>query len=215
MGFGFSEKPQHLTYSPEVYVSQLGHFLDTLHLENPILVGHDIGAAIVALYTIRNPGKVRKLILMDAPLYPVSPPFSMKLLRIPVVGEQFTGEWFLKRALRDGVLNQAVMTETGLDAYLKPYRDDPGARGALLKCVREFDLQPLFAKEIHPGLAKIAIPTLVVWGDGDSYVPLDVGRKLDQDIPASEFVVVLRSGHYVQEERPEEVRAVVKEFLEK
>lgn len=107
------------------------------------------------------------------------------------------------------------MTEAVLDAYLTPYRDDPGARGALLKCVREFDLQPLFAKEIHPGLAKIAIPTLVVWGDGDSYVPLDVGRKLDQDIPASEFVVVLRSGHYVQEERPEEVRAIVKEFLEK
>jgi pimeloyl-ACP methyl ester carboxylesterase len=56
MGFGLSEKPQNLTYSIETYVTQLTKFIENFHLQNPILVGHDIGASIVTLYTLRNPG---------------------------------------------------------------------------------------------------------------------------------------------------------------
>jgi len=215
MGFGLSEKPQNQTYSLDTYVGQLSQFLANFHLDNPILVGHGIGASIVTLYTLRNPGKVHKLILMDAPLYSAAPPLNVRLLRTKLIGGLFTGDWFLKRLLRGGVENQALMTDSLLNDYLKPYHDDPGARVALLKCVRELNLRPVLENELQPNLAKISTPTLVVWGDGDPYVPLDFGRRLDKDIPNSEFVVILRTGHYVQEERPEELRAVLKEFIDK
>jgi pimeloyl-ACP methyl ester carboxylesterase len=215
MGFGFSEKPQNLTYSLDTYVSQLGKFLENLHLDNPILVGHDIGGPIVALYTLRNPGKVRKLILMDAPLYSAAPPLYLRLLRTRAIGGLFTGDWFLKRIFRGGVLNQAVMTDSLLDTYLQPYHDDLGARVTLLKCARELSLRPVLENEIQPNLAKISIPTLIVWGDGDPYAPLDFAKRLDQEIPNSELAVILRTGHYAIEERPEEVRAVMKEFIDK
>jgi len=215
MGFGLSEKPQHLTYSIETYVSQLTKFLENFHLQNPILVGHDISAPIVTLYTLRNPGKVRKLILMNAPLYSEAPSFNVRLLRTKLIGEMFTGDWFLKRIFRDGVQNQAAMPEALIDEYLKPYHDDPGARTALLKCVREFDLRPTLEKEITPNLGKIATPTLILWGDGDPYVPLAFAKKLKDDIPNSTLQVVLRTGHFEIEERPEEVRALLKEFIDK
>jgi pimeloyl-ACP methyl ester carboxylesterase len=54
-----------------------------------------------------------------------------------------------------------------------------------------------------------------VWGDGDPYAPLDFAKRLDQEIPNSELAVILRTGHYAIEERPEEVRAVMKEFIDK
>ncbi len=215
MGFGFSEKPQDTTYSVDLYVEQLGKFLENFHLENPILVGHDAGGVIVTLYTLRNPGKVRKLIIMDAPLYYAPSPLNLRLLRTRLIGDLLSGDWFFERLFRSGVEKQELMTEPLLDAYLKPYHDDPGGRTALLKFVREFNPRPLIENEIQPNLAKLELPTLVVWGDGDAYVPLDFGRKLDQDIPNADFVVILRSGHYVQEERPEEVRAVLKEFIDK
>ena len=53
MGFGLSEKPQNQTYSIETYVSQLTKFIENFHLEH-VIAGHDIGAPIAALYTIRN-----------------------------------------------------------------------------------------------------------------------------------------------------------------
>ncbi len=215
MGFGLSEKPQHVSYSIETYVGQLTKFLDNFHLENPILIGHDIGATIVTLYTIRNPGKVRKLIIMNAPLYPEARSLHVRLLRTRLIGELLTGDWFLKRIFRNGVLNQAVMTDSLLEAYLQPYHDDPGARTALLKCVREFELRPMLEKEITPNLGKIQTPTLILWGDGDPYVPLDFAKKLKDDIPDSTLEVVLRTGHFEIEERPEEVRAQIREFIEK
>jgi pimeloyl-ACP methyl ester carboxylesterase len=215
MGFGLSEKPQQVSYSIETYVSQLAKFLENFHLENPILVGHDIGATIITLYTIRNPGKVRKLVLMNAPLYSAAPSLDIRLLRTKVIGEMFTGDWFLHRIFRNGVLNQAIMTDSLVDAYLKPYRDDPGARTALLKCVREFELRPVLENEITPNLGKIQTPTLILWGDGDPYVPLDFAKKLKDDIPGSTLQVVLRTGHFEIEERPEDVRAQLKEFIDK
>lgn len=215
MGSGLSEKPQNQLYSLETYVNQLGKFIDNFHLENPILGGHDIGAAVVALYTIRNPSKVRKLILMNAPLYPGYSAPGLGLLKLPVIGGLFTADWFLQRTLRGGVLKPAAMPDATVNAYLKPYQDDPGARVALLKQVKELNLDPLLEKEVDPNLAKLQTPTLVVWGDGDPYVPLDFGRKLDAEIPNSDFVVILQTGHYEIEERPEEVRSVIKEFLDK
>ena len=215
MGFGLSEKPQTQTYSIETYVTQLTKFLDNFHLQKPILVGHDIGGAIAALYTLRHPDNVRKLILMNAPLYPETPSFNVRLLRTKFLGEWFTGDWFLKRIFREGVQTQAAMPETLIEEYLEPYHDDPGARTALLKFVREFNLQPTLENEITPNLGKIVTPTLIMWGDGDPYVPLAFGKKLNDDIPNATLQVVLRTGHFEMEERPEEVRALLKEFIDK
>jgi pimeloyl-ACP methyl ester carboxylesterase len=215
MGFGLSEKPQNQTYSIETYVTQLTKFIDTLHLEHVLIAGHDIGAPVAVLYALRNPAKVRKLLLLNAPLYPESSPSHISLLRTKLIGDLFTGDWFLKRILRNGVENKAAMTQTMFDDYLKPYHDDPGARAALLKCVREFNLRPTLEKEITPNLGKIQAPTLLLWGDGDPYVPLDFGKKLKDDIPNSTLSVVLRTGHYAIEERTEEVRAQIKEFIDK
>jgi len=215
MGFGLSEKPASQTYSLDTYVGQLSKFIANFHLDNPILVGHEIGGVIATLYTLRNPGKVRKLIIMDAPLYSAAPPLVMRLLRTRLVGDLFTGDWFLKRILRGGMVKPELMTDATVNDYLKPYHDDPGARSALLKCERELNLRPVLENEVQAHLGKIQTPTLLVWGDGDPYVPLDFAKKLKDDIPNSELYVVLHSGHYVQEERGEDVRAALKEFIDK
>jgi len=215
MGFGLSEKPANQTYSLDTYVGQLSKLIANFHLDNPILVGHEIGGVVATLYTLRNPGKVRKLVIMDAPLYSAAPPLVLRLLRTRLIGGLFTGDWFLRRILRSGMMKPELMTDAIVNDYLKPYHDDPGARGALLKCLRELNLRPVLENEVRANLGKIQTPTLIVWGDGDPYVPLDFAKKLKDDIPNSELYVVLRSGHYIQEERGEDVRAALKEFIDK
>ena len=97
MGFGFSEKPQHTTYSLEAYVAQLGALTTAFHLDRPILVGHGLGAVIAALYAIRHPAKVEKLILMDVPFSSVTLPFSLRALRVPLLGEWFARDWVIEQ----------------------------------------------------------------------------------------------------------------------
>ena len=214
MGSGLSEKPQNQTYSIDTHVAQLGKLIDEFHLDNAILVGHGVGAAIAMVYTVRNPSKVRKLVVMNAPLFPGYSATGLWLLKLPLVGGMLTNDWFIQRTLRGGVSKPESLQDAVLDMYLQPYRDDPGARVALLKQVKELNLDPVLEKEVVPNLTKLQVPTLIVWGANDPYVPLDLGKKLDTDIPNDEFPVILNTGHYELEERPEEVRAVIKEFLD-
>ena len=207
MGFGYSEKPQDRTYDIETYVSQLDAFLEELNLQNPILG--------VALYAVRNPEKVRKLILVGAPVYDPTPPFNVRMVGFPLIGQALTGDWFLKRIFRTGVEDQSKMSDIALRPFLAPYQDDPGARTTLRKFVQEFNAESVVEKELVPNLAKLQMPTLLVWGPHDGVVPLEVGRKLDEDIPNSDISVILRSGHYVQEDRPDQVRVALKEFRDK
>ena len=215
MGFGYSEKPQnHISYSPDTYVSQLAKFIETLHLENVALIGHDVGGVIAALYTIRHPDRVRKLIVMDAPLYPISLPLVLRLMRTRLLGEIFVSEWLLKRFLQGGVMNKAAMGEKVLENYLQPYRDDPGARATLLRFLREFNLRMALEEEIIPALSKLQTRTYIVWGDGDPYVPLDFAKRLERDLPNRFLQVITNTGHFVQEDRPDELTRLLREFLQ-
>jgi pimeloyl-ACP methyl ester carboxylesterase len=216
MGSGLSEKPQNLTYSIDTYVAQLGKFIDQFHLENPILVGHDIGGSIATLYAVRNPGKVRKLAVMNSPLYPGYSSPGLGLLKIPFASGFLSADWFLQRTLRGSVLKpEQAMSNSILSQYLAPYTFDPGARVALVKQVKELNLDAALQSEGGENLSKLQVPTLIMWGDSDAYISLHMSQDLKKTIPGSEQYVVLRTGHNPIEDRPEDVRQRLKEFIDK
>jgi len=216
MGSGLSEKPQNLTYSIDTYVTQLGKFIDGFHLENPILVGHDIGGSIATLYAVRNPGKVRKLVVVNSPLYPGFSTPGLGLLKVPFANGFLTADWFLQRALRGSVLKpEQAMPNSLLSQYLAPYTNDPGARVALVKQVKELNLDAALKSEGGDNLSKLQVPTLIIWGDTDPYISLHMSQDLKKTIPGSEQYVVLKTGHNPIEDRPEDVRQRLKEFIDK
>jgi pimeloyl-ACP methyl ester carboxylesterase len=106
------------------------------------------------------------------------------------------------------------MSDSVLSEYLKPFQTDPGTRVALLKQVKELNLDAVLEKEVVPNLSKLQVPTLLIWGDRDTYVPLDVGKEIKKNVPGSELYVVLTTQHYPTEERPEDVRQRLKEFID-
>ena len=61
-------------------------------------------------------------------------------------------------------------------------------------------------------LPRIAVPTLLVWGDRDARSPLAVARELERAIPGSSLVVLRDCGHLSNMEQPESFNLVVREF---
>jgi pimeloyl-ACP methyl ester carboxylesterase len=61
-------------------------------------------------------------------------------------------------------------------------------------------------------LDRIAVPTLLIWGELDVRSPLDVARQFEQAIPDTELVVLTGAGHVSNLERPEEFNDAVREF---
>ena len=216
MGFGFSEKPQDKTYNLKTYVAQLHSYIENFHLDNLVLAGHDFGAVIAAGYAVEYPENVHKLILMSAPLsLNENLPVTMRLLGLPLLGKFFTGDWMLTRILKEGVFDEEIMSPAMIKQYLEPFREDPGARGSLHKFFREFDLYSELETNILPRLDNLTMPTLLLWGGQDPYTPMDIGRELDNVIASADLQVVTQSGHYILEDRPEDVRAQIKEWIDR
>jgi pimeloyl-ACP methyl ester carboxylesterase len=61
-------------------------------------------------------------------------------------------------------------------------------------------------------LPRIAVPTLLIWGELDARSPLSVARQFEEAIPDTELVVIGGAGHVSNLERPEPVNEAVREF---
>ena len=158
--------------------------------------------------------RYRKFVIMNAPLYPGYSAPGLGLLKLPLVGGMLTGDWFLQRTLRGGVEKPQAMSDSLLSEYLKPFQSDPGTRVALFKQVKELNLDAVLEKEVVPNLSKLQVPTLIIWGDRDTYVPLDVGKEIKKNVPGVRIVCRPDDSTLSYEERPEDVRQRLKEFID-
>ncbi|HYN63887.1 MAG TPA: alpha/beta fold hydrolase [Candidatus Limnocylindrales bacterium] len=61
--------------------------------------------------------------------------------------------------------------------------------------------------------AALGMPTLLVWGDDDRLVPVEVGRRLAQLVPNARLVTIAMAGHQAMWEAPEAFNAAVLSFL--
>jgi pimeloyl-ACP methyl ester carboxylesterase len=61
-------------------------------------------------------------------------------------------------------------------------------------------------------LPRIAVPTLLIWGEQDVRSPLSVARQFEQAIPDTKLVVIPGCGHVSNLERADEFNEAVREF---
>ena len=61
-------------------------------------------------------------------------------------------------------------------------------------------------------LPRIAVPTLLIWGELDARSPLSVARQFEQAIPDTKLVVIPGAGHVSNLEQPEPFNEAVREF---
>jgi pimeloyl-ACP methyl ester carboxylesterase len=61
-------------------------------------------------------------------------------------------------------------------------------------------------------LPRIAVPTLLIWGELDARSPLHVARRFEDAIGDAKLVVIPECGHVSNLERPDEVNRAVRAF---
>lgn len=80
----------------------------------------------------------------------------------------------------------------------------PESLGNSLSVMAEADLREL--------LPRIAVPTLLVWGELDARSPLSIARRFEAAIPDAELVVIPSAGHDSNLEQPERFNDAVRGF---
>lgn len=212
-GFGYSEKPKDADYSLVALMDFVIDFMDAVGLERATLVGHSMGGALCLAAAIDFPERVERLVLIDAAGYPMDLPLPIRVSRMRLtstVGRLFYGEWAVRWGLKQAFHDPSRVTPERVRAYYLPSRTKNGI-GAPLKILRNYD--PILFQYAERRIPRVRCPTLVLWGEQDTWVPVDHARRFAEDIPDAVVRLIPDCGHVPQEERPEAVLPLLLAFL--
>jgi pimeloyl-ACP methyl ester carboxylesterase len=212
-GFGWSDKPRGSDYSPLALVEGVNAWMDTMGLQDVVFVGNSLGGAVAVLMSILHPDKVGRMVLVDAGGYPMDLPTIVKAARIPgaaFFSNLFYGRWAVKWNLKEVYYNDDWLTDEQVQAYYDRLRSE-NALNAMVELARAIDFNR-FAGYIDRA-RKLKVPTLILWGEDDQWIPLEIGRQFHRDLPDSRLVVIPECGHVPQEEYPGVTAQVISQFI--
>jgi pimeloyl-ACP methyl ester carboxylesterase len=232
-GFARSSKPEGAAnYAPDKPVADLIALADHLNIGDFTLVGHDWGGAISWLAALQNPGRIARLIILNAP-HPLvfqrslfddaeqrlssqyitafrNPDFEKFVERMTIPG--FFDSTFAKHA-------DAALLAPERDTYIDEW-SQPGAMTGMLNWYRgsavivpapgETPVRPAYLDGPFPPVTQ---PTLVIWGTQDKALRPVQLEGLAQYVPDLTIVRVEDAGHFVPWEKPDAVNAAMREWL--
>ncbi|MDX2287963.1 MAG: alpha/beta hydrolase [Hyphomicrobiaceae bacterium] len=215
-GFGRSEKPFDLAYSPHDHAALVSAFIRKRGLTDVTVIGHSFGGAIALMVTIEMnrtaPGRVRDLVLMNAPAYSQPSTNFVNLMRMPIlpyaVMTLVPPELATWLALDPA--QAAMMTRKDVLEYAAPFRD-AAARHALIATSRA--IVPRDYEAITAAYPSIRQRTLVIWCREDPTVPLSTGKRLARTLPRARLEVLEGCSHVPQDEQPAAVNRLIRAFL--
>ncbi|NJN19512.1 MAG: alpha/beta fold hydrolase [Oscillochloris sp.] len=74
-------------------------------------------------------------------------------------------------------------------------------------------IRQILNADISLRLGAIQAPTLVVWGQHDRLLPLELGRRIQAAIPDAQLAIIAGAGHNPMWERPAAFNRAVLAFL--
>jgi Predicted hydrolases or acyltransferases (alpha/beta hydrolase superfamily) len=218
-GSGFSSKPKDAKYAPLDQARLLLHLFEVLNLTNVVLVGHSLGGGIVLLNYFESLKSsqgivVKGMILIDSAGYSQSLPFFVSAVRNPIT-RLFSGLMPPFNRARF-VLNRIFavkeqLTPERIHRY-SFFLDMPGSRYALHQTA--VDIVPENLSALSSQIPTIQIPTLIIWGQDDPVIAVTNALRFHHNIEGSQIVILDKTGHVPQEERPQETFEAIDAFLQ-
>lgn len=226
-GFGLAEKGWGQAYDHRSQAAFVLSVMDQLNISDAVAAGHSMGGNVVSWAAALAPERIRALALIDAAIVPLTTPpnsaassTASSALSLPP----------LRRATR--ILIRNVFTEATFGELLgsafavKSAATPETIRGyAAASQLKDWDLALLGilrdagANALPAPIAEIVdragapIPTLILWGSEDSWVPIAAGEGLHVALPAARYVVLPGLGHVPFEEDPAAFTNALQEWL--
>ncbi len=209
-GFGLTGEDPSGIYTDQRSVEVLEAFLKELNIPQVVLVGNSMGGKFAWQFAARYPNQVSKLVLISPDGY-ASPGIEYgKKTEVPAIADldrYFFSKMFLVMNLKPAYANPNTLN----DALVNRYYDlmlAPGVRGAILGRMQQTVLQ-----DPVPSLSSIQVPTLLIWGEKDAFIPIRNSNDYLKVMPNAKRVSLPNIGHLPQEEQPSIGLAALKEFL--
>ncbi len=194
-GHGQTECPDDLSYYSQANTEDdMRALLDHLEIEQAVIAGHSLGGFMSLAFNVAYPERVKALVLQGC-----GPGYRRAEAR---------ETWNERAENRARTLEEGGLAALGGGAEVgeSVQRSARGLAQAARGILSQVD------SRVIDSLPNIAVPTLVIIGDGDTYY-IDGSRYMADRIPGAVNVVVPGAGHGVNVEKPESVNGTLEEFL--
>jgi len=200
-------------------VKFLKEFTESVALERFILGGNSMGGGVTLAYTLAYPDDVSGLILVDAAGASLPAAAAEKVdypLAFDLAGRWYT-DWIfenvtprsiVEEGLSKSVSVKKIITEEAVDRYWELARHPGNRRATGLR----FAWYRTEGSRDLP-VEKITQPTLIIWGDEDSLIPVESGHAMHARMTNSSIKIFNSVGHLPMEEVPDKTATIVRGFI--
>ncbi|WP_370950178.1 alpha/beta fold hydrolase [Amycolatopsis sp. cg5] len=219
-GFGFSEPEPGFDFSLDAHADVLGKYVEEQGGKPVHLLGNSMGGAVSLLLAARRPELVRTLTLIspampDRRLDPrrLSDP-RMALAYLPLVGRRVRRQLAAlgpreraKQVIKLCYAEPDAFAESRLDELEQEHSERAGFNWATPALARStFGIFRTWSARGEGSLWSVArtvtAPTLVVWGIHDRVISAKRAVRTAEALPHARLLVLPRTGHVAQMERP-------------
>ena len=223
-GYNLSDKPPGVgAYRPEVLTADVAALIRHAGEDAAAVVGHNWGGVLAWLLPLHHPGVVSRRVILNAP-HPAAlrrelrRGFGQRLrswyvlfFQLPWLPEAVirTGDFaLLRRILR----RQPVRPGAFSDADVAAYRDALARPGALTAAINWYRAAFRRRSRAADGIP-CSTPTLVLWGERDPYLGPRLTEGLERWAPGVRVERFPDASHWLQNDAPERVNALLIDFL--
>lgn len=213
---GFGESPPLKgDATPQRMAELVIAFADAMGLAQFDLNGHSFTASVATYIAVRNPGRVRRLVLTCMSTFR-----SERERRIVSQVHKMLALWMALRRPWMARVRPLYRSVGGRFFYRTPNNDAllQDAVGDFLKMDQRTALETAAGAgdpAINTSLAALRCPTLVVGARHDNIMPPAGTPEVARLVPDSRLVWIERCGHLPMIEQPDEYHRVLREFLDK
>lgn len=217
IGFGLSDKPAGFDYRTKGHSERLIKWVKQLDLKNITLVLHDFGGPVGFNMALQMPENITKIVFLNTWLWSVeNEPEFRKMKRI--LASSFLKFAYLYLNASPRWILPGSFGDKKLSAKIKKQYTLPFARASERHGVYAFSQSLLndqkWFEELWEKRGELEhIPVLIIWGMKDKILLPKYADKLASGFENAGLYKIDSAGHFPQEEVPEEVSNIVRQFL--
>lgn len=224
-GYNDTDKPRS-GYDMTTLLRDIEGLIKGMGQEKAIIVGHDWGGALAWVFAMRYPEMTERLIVLNAPhpwafarelrtFKQMRMSWYMFFFQLPWLPEYVLGR--NRAAAIARVLERTAVQKSAFPPDVQErYRDAMSKPGALTGGINYY--RATFRRIRRPTGTQpntsIKAPALLIWGEQDVALGHGLTVDLEQWVPRLQLKRIPDSGHWVQQEKPELVNALMLEFLQ-